>query len=75
MTDPPIDNHSDFMQYVWDLEGQNKQLLDVTKKGLSLIDVIMAYAENTPTPVLTNAAVIGQEIEKILADIEKKNAS
>ena len=38
----PIDNHSDFMQYVWDLEQQIKQLLaalEAAQKAIKTLDV------------------------------------
>ena len=54
------------------LEAQIAQLLAALERSVELIDVIMAYAENTPSPVVLNAATIGQEIEQALADAKER---
>ncbi len=38
--EPPVDNHTDFMQHVWDLEKQNADLV-------AALEAIVSWYEST----------------------------
>ncbi len=45
MTEAPIDNHTDFMQHVWDLEKQNAAQLKLLKKVDSWFKANYSYIQ------------------------------
>ena len=52
------------------LEKQNAALLGACRKALMLVDDLMCYVEEIPTPIVTKIPVVGQEIVKAIAQAE-----